>query len=231
MAWGECPGAGDEAPCGFHLYPDLGLFEVIDPKTGEALPPGHPGELVFTPLDARGTVVLRYRTGDFIDGGLVYEACPRCGRRTPRLVGNISRSSEVKEMRLDKIKGTLVDFNQLEHVLDDAPHIGAWQLELRKRNDDPLGLDELVLHVHKTDEVREDKLIRDLNSRFVAKTEIQPNRIVFHDADEMRELQGVGVQLKEQKIVDNRKAPGAERVPQQPEAASNQSGEPIEVAV
>ena len=82
MAWAECPGAGDAAPGSYHLYPDLGIFEVINPKTGEALPPGHSGELVFTPLDARGTVVLRYRTGDFIDGGLVYEPCPRCGRRT-----------------------------------------------------------------------------------------------------------------------------------------------------
>jgi phenylacetate-coenzyme A ligase PaaK-like adenylate-forming protein len=232
MAWGECPGGGDEAPGGYHLYPDLGIFEVIDPKTGEALPPGHAGELVFTPLDARGTVVLRYRTGDFIDGGLVYESCPRCGRSTPRLVGNISRSSEVKEMRLDKIKGTLVDFNQLEHVLDDAEHIGAWQLELRKRNDDPMEVDELVLHVHKTDGVREDKLVRDLNNRFVAKTEIHPNRIVFHDADEMRELQGVGVQLKEQKIVDNRKLSGADRMPQQRAAEdSGRASESIEVAV
>jgi len=232
MAWGECPGEGDEAPGSYHLYPDLGLFEVINPKTGEALPPGHSGELVFTPLDARGTVVLRYRTGDFIDGGLVYEPCPRCGRKTPRLVGNISRSSEVKEMRLDKIKGTLVDFNQLEHVLDDAEHIGAWQLELRKRNNDPLEIDELVLHVHKTDGVREDKLVRDLNNRFVAKTEILPNRIVFHDAEEMRELQGVGVQLKEQKIVDNRKPSGADSAPQQPAAAaSGHASESIEVAV
>jgi hypothetical protein len=135
-------------------------------------------------------------------------------------------------MRLDKIKGTLVDFNQLEHVLDDAEHIGAWQLELRKRNDDPLELDELILHVHKTDGVREDKLVRELNNRFVAKTEIHPNRIVFHDAEEMRELQGVGVQLKEQKIVDNRKLSGADRVPQPPAAAgSGRASESLEVAV
>ena len=50
-------------------------------------------------------------------------------------------------MNLDKIKGTLVDFNELEHVLDDAPHIGAWQVELRKAHDDPLELDEIILHV------------------------------------------------------------------------------------
>jgi phenylacetate-CoA ligase len=107
-------------------------------------------------------------------------------------------------MQLDKIKGTLVDFNQLEHVLDDAPNIGAWQLELRKRNDDPLDLDELILHVHKTSDVDESRITRELNNRFVERTEIRPNNIVFHDAEELRQLQGVGQQLKEQKIIDNR---------------------------
>ena len=107
-------------------------------------------------------------------------------------------------MQLDKIKGTLVDFNQLEHVLDDAPNVGAWQLELRKHNDDPMELDEIVLHVHKLNDVNEEKLRRELNNRFVERTEIHPNRIVFHDADEMRRLQGVGRELKEQKIVDHR---------------------------
>jgi phenylacetate-coenzyme A ligase PaaK-like adenylate-forming protein len=203
-AWAECPYPRDAEPGGYHLYPDLGLFEVIDPKTGAVQPPGRPGELVFTPLDARGSVVLRYRTGDVIDGGLTYEPCPHCGRTLPRLVGKISRSSEVKAMQLDKIKGTLVDFNQLEHVLDDAAHVGAWQLELRKHNDDPLEVDELVLHVQRLSDVDEEKLRRELSSRFAERTEIHPNRIVFHDADEIRRLQGVGVQIKEQKIIDNR---------------------------
>jgi phenylacetate-coenzyme A ligase PaaK-like adenylate-forming protein len=213
MAWAECPGPTDEPPGGYHVYPDLGIFEVINPKTGAVVPPGTPGELVFTPLDARGSVVLRYRTGDYIDGGLVYEPCPQCGRSLPRLVGKISRSSEVKAMQLDKIKGTLVDFNQLEHVLDDAPNVGAWQLELRKRNDDPMDLDEIILHVHKLNDVDEKKLCRELNNRFVERTEIHPNRIVFHDADELRRLQGVGVQLKEQKIIDNRPGKGKTVMP------------------
>ena len=204
VAWAECPCPPDETPGGYHLYPDMGVFEVINPKTGIAVPEGTPGELVYTPLDARGSVVLRYRTGDYIDGGLFYSPCPHCGRRMPRLVGKISRSSEVKSMQLDKIKGTLVDFNQLEHVLDDAPNIGTWQLELRKRNDDPLDLDELILHVHKSTSVDEVRITRELNNRFMERTEIRPNRIVFHDAEELRELQGVGKQLKEQKIIDNR---------------------------
>jgi phenylacetate-CoA ligase len=205
QAWAECPSHG-QAPGGYHLYQDLGIMEVINPETGKPVGPEQPGELVFTPLDARGTVVLRYRTGDFIDGGLTYQPCPHCGRRLPRLVGNISRRSEVREMNLDKIKGTLVDFNQLEHVLDDAPDIGAWQVELRKLNDDPLELDELILHVQKISGTDEAQISRDLAQRCVSHLEIHPNRVIFHTAEEIQRLQGVGTLLKEQKLVDHRPA-------------------------
>jgi phenylacetate-CoA ligase len=212
LAWSECPFPHDQPSSGYHLYADLGIMEVIDPKTGEALPPGRPGELVFTPLEARGTVVLRYRTGDYTDGGLTYEPCPYCGRSLPRLLGNISRRSEIKQMNFDKIKGTLVDFNELEHVLDDAPHIGAWQVELRKFNNDPLELDELILHVQRLNGVDEEQLRRELNERCVTHLEIHPNRILFHDAEEIRLLQGVGTLIKEQKLVDYRpQAPPLEK--------------------
>jgi len=204
MAWAECPYPEETGPSGYHLYPDLGIVEVVDPKTGLVLPEGMPGEIVFTPLEARGSVVLRYRTGDLIEGGLVYEPCPHCGRTLPRLLGKISRSSEFKSMQLDKIKGTLVDFNQLETVLDDAPSVIAWQLEIRKANDDPMELDELILHVRKNPGASEDKVTRELNSRLLERIEIRPNRIVFHDADEMSDLLGIGRLLKEQKVVDNR---------------------------
>lgn len=203
-AWSECPFPHDAAPSGFHLHPDLGLIEIINPDTGEVQPPGLPGEIVFTPLDGRGTVVLRYRTGDCIDGGLTYEPCPHCGREVPRLLGNISRKSEVRSLRIAKLKGTLVDFNALEHVLDDAPGIGAWQIELRKRHDDPLDLDELVLHVHARDAGNSRRLGEELANRVATRTEIRPNRIEFHSAEELRDLQGVGKELKELRLVDHR---------------------------
>ena len=203
-AWAECPFPEGRESGGFHLYPDLGLFEVIDPKTLQPVADGNPGELVYTPLDARGSVALRYRTGDFIDGGLTHEPCPHCGRRTPRLVGRISRHSEIREMRLDKIKGALVDFNELEHALDDAPGIGAWQIELRKRHDDPLELDEVVLHVHGRGVGRREIMAEELSRRIASRTEIRPNDVVFHSAREMRELQGVGVELKERRLLDRR---------------------------
>jgi len=42
-------------------------------ETGEVKGEGQPGELVYTPLDARGTVVLRYRTGDYVDSGITWK--------------------------------------------------------------------------------------------------------------------------------------------------------------
>lgn len=233
MAWPECPAPPEGSSSGYHLFPDMGIVEVIDPDTGRQVPNGHPGEIVFTPLNARGSVVLRYRTGDYIDGGLTYEPCPHCGRSLPRLIGRISRCTEVREMNIDKIKGTLVDFNELEHVLDDAPNTGAWMVELRKVNDDPLDLDELVLHVQRSSGVDEARLTRELNNRFMSHIELRPNRILFHSAAEMRELQGVGTLIKEQKIVDHRPASDAATPPRTapqattPEAKPGRNGKSI----
>ena len=107
-------------------------------------------------------------------------------------------------MNLDKIKGTLVDFNELDRVLDDAKDIGSWQVELRKINDDPLELDEVILHVQKISGTDEAQISRELRNRCIAHLEIQPNQILFHTAEEMQHLQGVGTLLKEQKLVDHR---------------------------
>jgi len=213
MAWAECPFDEDAGSAGYHIHPDLSLIEIVDPKTGEPRGEGEPGEIVFTPLAARGSVVLRYRTGDCVDGGLFHEPCPYCGRIVPRLVGDISRNSEVREMNLGKLKGTLIDFNHLEHILDNAEHVGTWQLELRKRHDDPLEVDELILHVAKADDCDDARLRATLDEHFVSETEIHPNRIEFHSEEEIRRLQGVGTQLKEQRVVDRRPPPNGAAAP------------------
>ncbi|HWB60247.1 MAG TPA: AMP-binding protein [Chthoniobacteraceae bacterium] len=203
-AWAECPYPAGAESGGYHTSPDMGIIEVVDPHTGKRVGEGKPGEIVYTPLNARGSVVLRYRTGDVISGGLFYEPCPHCGRRVPRLVGDISRTSEIREMKLDKLKGTLVDFNELEHVLDSSERVGTWQLEIRKAHDDPLDVDEIILHVQALNGADHAQLSDELRERFAMATEIHPNKIVFHDVQEMRRMQGVGTLIKEQKIVDNR---------------------------
>ncbi len=193
----------DDPPPGFHTYPDMGFVEIVDPETGKRVPDGQPGEIVFTPLDSRGTIVLRYRTGDLIEHGLTHEPCPCCGRTCPRLLGKISRVSDFRHLHLEKLKGTLVDFNSLEHILDDTDGLGAWQIEIRKRNDDPLESDLILVHAVPING-NNDVLKREINERFHELTEFSPNDIVFHDWNEMRRMHGVGEQLKEKKIVDHR---------------------------
>lgn len=204
MAWIECPTPPGATPSGYHLSPDLGIMEIIDPVSGKTLGMNQPGEIVYTPLDARGTVVLRYRTGDRTDGGLVYDKCPHCGRVGMRLTGNISRVSEIRQLHLDKLKGTLVDFNMLEHVLDDIDGIGAWQLELRKLNDDPFEQDQIIVHATTPHRDRCAALERAIQMRFIETAELRPNRITWHDHQTLSQMQGVGRVLKEEKLVDHR---------------------------
>jgi phenylacetate-coenzyme A ligase PaaK-like adenylate-forming protein len=204
FAWCECLFPLDAESGGYHLYPDLGIVEIVEPHTGVVRGDGEPGEIVFTSLDARGSCVLRYRTGDIVEGGMVYEPCPHCGRTVPRLIGKISRRSDMREMQLDKVKGTIVDFNELEHVLDDMADIGSWQIELRKAHDDPHEVDELILHICAGDSADEASLSRRIERHLFERAELHPNRIAFHSPAEIRRLQGVGELLKEQKVVDHR---------------------------
>ena len=208
MAFPECAAPEDaDHSSGFHLFPDLSLVEIVDPATGKPVGEGNPGEIVFTSLDSRGSIVLRYRTGDQIEHGLFTEKCEFCGRTVPRLCGKISRVSDMREVKLGKIKGTLVNFNELEHILDDFDDIGSWQIELRKRNDDPYECDELLVHLHTHHAVEKAKLISDVERQFVAVSEIKPNDVKFHSSAELREMQGVGRELKEQRFIDNRAKP------------------------
>jgi phenylacetate-coenzyme A ligase PaaK-like adenylate-forming protein len=212
LAFTECPFSPGQPPTGYHLFPDLGIVEVVNPETGEPVPDGVGGEIVWTPINARGTVVLRYRTGDHIEHGITWNACPGCSRRLPRLMGRISRVSDFRALRFQKVKGTIVDFNELEHALDDVPGLGAWQIELRKAHDDPFERDEIVLHVAKMSGVAEKPLEQSLRDLLQARFELRPNRIQIHTASEIRVLHEVGVALKEQKVVDHRPVAGTPAV-------------------
>ena len=85
VAWSECPTPEGEESAGFHIYPDMGFVEVIDPETGRRVGENQAGEIVFTQLDARGTIVLRYRTGDLIEKGISYAPCPALWTYLPAL--------------------------------------------------------------------------------------------------------------------------------------------------
>ena len=102
-------------------------------------------------------------------------------------------------------------------------HVGTWQLELRKHHDDPLDLDEVILHVTKADDCSDARLRELLDARFASEVEMHPNRIEFHTADEMKTMQGTGTQLKEVRIVDHR--PTNRKNGDVPKAGNERTGE------
>jgi len=94
---------------GMHIFEDHFLPEIIDPESGEVLPPGEKGELVFTTLTKEAFPIIRYRTKDL--SRLYYEPC-RCGRTLVRMEKVTGRTDDMLIIR-----GVNVFPSQVEHVL------------------------------------------------------------------------------------------------------------------
>jgi phenylacetate-CoA ligase len=103
---------------GMHIFEDHFIPEIIDPDTGERLPDGDLGELVFTCVTKEALPLLRYRTRDRTR--LIREKC-RCGRTTVRMDRIVGRTDDMIIVR-----GVNVFPSQIEAVLlqagDVAPH-------------------------------------------------------------------------------------------------------------
>ena len=202
-AWAECP-TGINESSGYHTYPDKEIFEVIDPETGEVKGEGEDGELVYTGIDSRGTCVIRYRTGDIVKGGIMYAPCPYCARTVPRISSDIARASNVKCLDISKIKGSLVNINILEHLLDNIEEIDEWQIEIAKKDNDPYEVDEMSLYLSLRKDVDE-RLLRDrINDEALSGTEVTFNRIEFVSRDEIQRRIEIESAAKAKRIVDKR---------------------------
>ena len=104
--------------CGMHVCEDMFIPEIIDPDTGEVLPAGASGELVFTTITKEGFPLIRYRTRDICS--LNYEKCA-CGRTHVRMNKPQGRSDDMLIIR-----GVNVFPSQIEEVLmnmeETQPH-------------------------------------------------------------------------------------------------------------
>lgn len=108
---GEC-----ERRTGLHVCDDHFLPEIVDPATGEPLPPGTEGELVLTTLTKRALPMIRYRTGDITT--LRPEPCP-CGRtsaRIDRLKGRSDDMLVIKGVNLypSEVEAALLALDELQ---------------------------------------------------------------------------------------------------------------------
>lgn len=109
----ELIGPGVSFDCGtgegLHVSADHFLVEVVDPETGEPLPPGNRGELVFTTLMKEAFPVIRFRSRDL---AVMSEERCRCGRTLPRHSRILGRADDML-----KVKGVIVFPRQIEEAI------------------------------------------------------------------------------------------------------------------
>ncbi|MBQ9448121.1 MAG: phenylacetate--CoA ligase, partial [Victivallales bacterium] len=98
-----------EAHDGLHIFEDHYYPEILNPDTGEVLPPGEEGELTLTTITKEGMPLLRYRTHDI--SRLIYEKCS-CGRTLVRMEKVRRRSDDMLIIR-----GVNLFPSQVESVL------------------------------------------------------------------------------------------------------------------
>ena len=116
------PGVAFEcsAQSGMHINEDHFIAEIIDPDTGEVLPEGSKGELVFTSIDKEAFPLLRYRTRDICI--LKREKCS-CGRTLVKMCKPMGRSDDMLIIR-----GVNVFPSQIETVLLNHGYPANYQI-------------------------------------------------------------------------------------------------------
>ena len=129
----ETSGPGVAFECceqsGMHINEDNFLPEIIDPDTGEVLPEGSKGELVFTSLTKEAFPLLRYRTRDICV--LSRKKCS-CGRTLIKMTKPMGRSDDMLIIR-----GINVFPSQIETVLIEQGYTPNYQIEIdRVSNND-----------------------------------------------------------------------------------------------
>ena len=126
----EISGPGVAFECeeqkGMHINEDHFIAEIINPETGEPLPIGEKGELVFTSLDKEAFPLLRYRTRDICV--LSREKCS-CGRTFVRMTKPLGRSDDMMIIR-----GVNVFPSQIESVLLNSGYAPNYQIIVDRVN-------------------------------------------------------------------------------------------------
>ncbi len=140
----EIIGPGVAAECreraGSHVQEDHFLVEVVDPDSGELLPDGEDGELVFTTLTKEALPLLRYRTRDI--ASVTREPCA-CGRTLARMSAVRGRYDDMLIIR-----GVNLYPSEIERVVLSQPGIAPhYQLVVER----PRDLDEITVHCEPTE--------------------------------------------------------------------------------
>ncbi len=135
-----------EAKNGMHINEDHFIAEVINPETGEVLPDGERGELVFTSITKKAFPLLRYRTRDICV--LSHEKCS-CGRTHVKMTKPLGRTDDMLIIR-----GVNVFPTQIEAVLINNGYQANYQIIVDRINN----TDTFDVHVEMTPEMFTDNV-------------------------------------------------------------------------
>lgn len=137
---------------GMHINEDHFIVEVIDPDTGEVLPDGAQGELVFTCITKEAFPILRYRTRDI---GVIHRGKCSCGRTLVKMTKPRGRTDDMLIIR-----GVNVFPSQIETVLLDRGYTANYQIVVDREHN----FDSIEVQVEISSEVFSDT-VRGLSQR------------------------------------------------------------------
>jgi phenylacetate-CoA ligase len=171
----EISGPGVSFECeeqqGMHIQEDHFIPEIINPDTGEVLPEGEVGELVFTCITKKAFPLIRYRTRDLCY--LTRKKCS-CGRTHIRMHKPMGRSDDMMV-----VKGVNVWPSQIEAVLLNQGYQANYQIVVDRINN----RDTIEVQVEKTPEMAKDTSIP---------TEVREKRVVAG----LKSMLGIKVDVK-----------------------------------
>jgi phenylacetate-CoA ligase len=178
---------------GFHLWSDIALAEIIDPKTEEPLEPGEKGELTITILRKEALPMIRYRIGDITS--MEDSTCP-CGRTHPRINRITGR---VDDMLI--IRGINVFPSQVEYALMAIPEVGQhFQIVVERKG----ALDDMLVRVELNKEFSFDKITDLMQVRQTVEHRIRNSLNVNADVELVEPGSLPRYEGKSKKVVDKR---------------------------
>jgi len=177
-----------------HVNEDYFLPEIIDPETGEVLPEGEFGELVFTTIAKEGMPMIRYRTRDLCS--LNYEKCS-CGRTLVRMNKPKGRSDDMLIIR-----GVNVFPSQIEEVLLSMNQVTPnYQIVVDRVNN----TDTLDVNVEMTEEMFEDDIKSIQNVEKTIEGKLRTMLGIGADVHLVNPKTIVRSEGKAKRVIDNRK--------------------------
>lgn len=178
---------------GFHIWSDIALTEIIDPRTEEPVGPGEKGELTVTILKKEALPMIRYRIGDITSMDDSPCACGRTHPRVQRITGRVD------DMLI--IRGINVFPSQVEYALMGVPEVGQhFQIVVERKG----ALDDMLVRVELNRESFSDKITDIMAIRQKVEHRLRNSLNVMADVELVEPGSLPRFEGKSKKVIDKR---------------------------